>query len=540
MPSGTNAPMTRVALLGDEALAQGAIDAGVSCAYGYPGTPSTEIMEYLRAAQERNGRPLARWSANEKTALEEALGVSLCGRRALVTMKHVGLNVAADPFINGALVDIRGGLVLAVADDPGMHSSQNEQDSRFYADFAKVPCLEPADQQQACDMMADAFDLSERFHVPVLVRMVTRLAHSRAPVQIRLPRPENPLQKTDNPGAWVLLPAAARQRWHRLLTLQEELAAAAESSVWNVETPGDAPWGVITTGLARNYFLENAPQLSPCPAHLHIGQYPLPVAALRRFAAGKSRLVVLEEGYPFVEERLPGILLSAVEIRGKKSGHVPVEGELDPDNIREVLELPNRPAALPVPQELPGRPPQLCRGCPHLDTFRFLADALNGRGPHLVASDIGCYSLGALPPLSAIETLVCMGASISMAVGAAEAGMANAVAVIGDSTFLHSGMTGLVDCVARRVPVTILILDNGTVGMTGAQETMLPSSALAPLVVGMGVPESHVRVVTPLPKHHDDNVRILQEELDYPGVSVIISRRECLEWARRQRREATP
>ena len=269
-------------LLGDEAVAEAALDAGISVAYAYPGTPSTEILEYLVAVRERTGHPNARWCANEKTAYEEALGASFVGRRALVAMKHVGLNVAADPFVNSALVAIGGGLVLAVADDPGMHSSQNEQDSRHYADFARVPCLEPADQQQAYDMTREAFALSETMGTPVVVRLVTRLAHSRAVVHTLPTEEERPLAKTADPTSWILLPSNARRRWKSLLERQPAIHAWSEGSPWNrLElVHGNRQLGVVTTGIARNYFLENRGEMARPVSHLHIGTWPAP-ASLR-------------------------------------------------------------------------------------------------------------------------------------------------------------------------------------------------------------------------------------------------------------------
>src|SRR5512136_2144536 len=275
--------MSEMVLLGDEAVAMGAVHAGLTAAYAYPGTPSTEIVEYLIRHKARHGRPLATWATNEKTAYEEALGVSMAGRRTLVAMKHVGLNVAADPFMNSAIVSIHGGLVVVVADDPGMHSSQNEQDSRYYAEFARVMCLEPANQQEAYDMTREAFDLSERFHIPVLVRLVTRLAHSRAVVTVGERRAENPASKAPSPSSWILLPSNARRQWRDLLGRQRDFAAYSDSSPRNtLEINRERrELGIITTGLARNYYVENLDDLAYRPSHLHIGAYPIPVDKVR-------------------------------------------------------------------------------------------------------------------------------------------------------------------------------------------------------------------------------------------------------------------
>ena len=270
--------MSEYVVLGDEAVALGAVHGGVSSCYGYPGTPSTEIMEYLLEHSEKKGSPFACWSSNEKTALEEALGTSFAGKRAIVTMKHVGLNVAADAFMNGSLLDIRGGLVIVVADDPGMHSSQNEQDTRFYGDFAKIPLLEPVNQQQAYDMTREAFDLSEKMGCPVLLRLVTRLSHSRAAITTSAPREENPVNKAPNKMDWMLLPANARRRWDNLLGRQKDMIAYSENSPVNalVMNEANTERAVITTGLGYNYYKENEADLADKPSHLHIGVYPIP------------------------------------------------------------------------------------------------------------------------------------------------------------------------------------------------------------------------------------------------------------------------
>lgn len=524
--------MSEIVLLGDEAVALGAVHAGLTAAYAYPGTPSTEILEFLILYESRHGRPHGAWCANEKTAYESALGVSLAGRRALVAMKHVGLNVAADPFINSALVAIRGGLVLAVADDPGMHSSQNEQDSRFYADFAKVICFEPANQQEAYEMTRMAFEFSERYEIPVMIRLVTRLAHSRTVVRTAEPLPEKPPSKSpDIASSWILMPHIARRRWHELLLRQKEMLVCTESSPYNVlklnEERRDI--GVITTGIARNYYVENLEDLGFEPSHLHVGVYPIPVGKVRRLAAHVNRLVIFEEGFPFLERQLRGIMPTGIEIQGKESGHVPAEGELNPDIVRRALGLTARSGVEMPGLTLAGRPPQFCAGCPHGDTLNALKLALAGYRETTVTSDIGCYTLGALPPYSAVETCVCMGASVGMAKGAAEAGLHPVVAVIGDSTFLHSGVTPLMDAVMAKANMTLIIADNATVAMTGTQPTILPQPQLEQVILGVGVDPAHFHVISAHPKQLEKNVEILKKEIEYRGLSVIIARRECLE-----------
>ncbi|MHC4340483.1 MAG: thiamine pyrophosphate-dependent enzyme [Planctomycetota bacterium] len=525
-------------LLGDEAVALGAIHAGVSACHAYPGTPSTEILEYLRRHETREGAPKATWCANEKTAYEAALGVSMVGRRTLVCMKHVGLNVAADPFVNSALVNIKGGLVVVVADDPGMHSSQNEQDSRNYAAFARIPCLEPADQQEAYEMTREAFNLSERFHVPVLLRIVTRLAHSRAVIHSREPLRERPLQKPPRDPAWILLPANARRQWRELLDTQPRIHAYSEESSHNRLNllPDSGRTGVITTGLARNYYLENVAELETEPSHLHIGAYPVPAQKIRALAEQVDRLVILEEGNPYVERQLRGILPTSVSIEGRETGLLSEDGELTPDSVRRALGLPAREGVKIEDLSISRRPPQLCSGCPHADSYQAAKEALEGYSNHLVCADIGCYTLGALPPYSAIQSCVCMGASIGMAKGAADSGHHPVLAVIGDSTFLHSGIPPLVDAVAADADITVLILDNRTVAMTGAQPSIIPSERLEKIVLGLGVDPSHFHLLRAHPRQAGLLRDRIREEVAHRGLSVIIAYRECIESLKKGRR----
>jgi indolepyruvate ferredoxin oxidoreductase alpha subunit len=526
-------------LLGDEAVALGAVHAGITAAYAYPGTPATEILEYLLRYKDRHGKPHAAWCANEKTALEEALGTSFAGRRALVSMKHVGLNVAADPFINSAIVSIHGGVVLAVADDPGMHSSQNEQDTRYFVDFARVMCLEPANQQEAYHMTMEAFDLSERFDIPVVVRLVTRLAHSRAVVETGEGRPENPISKVPVPSSWILLPSNARRQWKALLDRQGDILAYTENCPHNVLTltKKRGGLGVITTGIARNYYMEALEDLAEKPSHLHIGAYPLPVGKIRELVGHADRVIILEEGYPYLESKLRGIVPPSTPIHGKEDGRVPIDGELNPDIVRKALGLEVRDGVNIEGLRLPGRPPQLCQGCPHGDAYGAIKRALASFDKRMVTSDIGCYTLGALPPYSAIESCVCMGASVGMAKGAAEAGFYPVVAVIGDSTFLHSGVTPLMDAASANANMTLIILDNETVAMTGTQPTVLPSSRLQTLILGLGVDPDHFHIIDAHPKKADENTDLIRREIEHKGLSVIVAVRTCLEEARKKKKE---
>ncbi|MDR0496443.1 MAG: indolepyruvate ferredoxin oxidoreductase, partial [Treponema sp.] len=347
---------TTLALLGDEAVGLGAIHAGLFAAYGYPGTPSTEILEYIASkmpAEKATGENfIAKWCSNEKTAMEAAIGTSLAGKRALVTMKHVGLNVAADPFMNSALLGINGGLVFAVADDPGMHSSQGEQDSRFYANFGLVPCLEPRNQQEAYDMVLEAFDLSEKFSIPFMLRLVTRLSHARAAVKTGTAIASKPVSKMKDRTRWLLLPANARRNYADLIEKQiefEKWSAAHKANRLELEGR-DLSFAVITSGLGGNYYEENLEDLISArgknPAHLHIAAYPVPVDSIRKLCEKAEKVLVLEEGQPLIEKRLRGILPLSITINGKLDSTLSRAGDLDPDNVRKSLGLPPRPSVL--------------------------------------------------------------------------------------------------------------------------------------------------------------------------------------------------
>ena len=538
--------MEKLLLLGDEAIAQGALDAGMSGVYAYPGTPSSEITEYIQHSAEALERSVHReWCVNEKTSMEAALGMSYAGKRALVCMKHVGLNVAADPYVNSALTGANGGIVVAVADDPSMHSSQNEQDSRFYGKFAMLPVLEPSSQQEAYDMLFQAFDLSERFRVPVMVRLTTRLAHSRAGVERKPVKAENAMSMPDDPNQFMLLPAISRQRYKKLLAAQPAFEQAAQQSPFNVyHAAADTARGIIACGLAYNYVMENYQEGCPHPL-LKLSHYPLPRPQIEQLAAACEEILVFEEGAPLVEEMLKGYFGTplrstqpgkALRIKGRLDGTLPRDGELNPSIVRTALGLQAR-SQRPIPDIVAKRPPKLCSGCAHIDSFNALNAALAEYGKGHVFSDIGCYTLGFLPPYQAINSCVDMGASVTMAKGAADAGLFPSVAVIGDSTFTHSGMTGLLDAVHENANVVIFILDNVTTAMTGGQDTAA-TGRLEQICEGMGVPADHIRVLTPLKKYHDEMVRVLKEEIAYHGVSVVIPRRECVQTVSRNKKQA--
>jgi len=528
--------MQKHLLLGVEAIGQGAIDGGMSGVYAYPGTPSTEITEYIQASKLAEERGIhSKWSANEKTAYETALGMSYAGKRAMVCMKHVGLNVAADAFINSSITGVNGGLLLAVADDPSMHSSQNEQDSRFYGDFSMIPVLEPSNQQEAYDMAREGFELSEKTGLPVMLRITTRLAHSRAGVVSKGLMVENEMKLPDDLHQFILLPAMARQRYKGLLAKQDGLVGLSEKSSYNKFTEGnDHSLGIICSGIAYNYLLENL-KGKDCPySVLKISQYPLPREILLKMENECDELLVLEEGYPFIENKLKGFWGKDTRIKGRLDGSLPRVGELNPDLIAKAIgkELAQSGS---VPGLVVNRPPALCQGCGHQDSFRAMNEVLEAYGKGHVFSDIGCYTLGALPPYESINSCVDMGASITMAKGAADAGLFPAVAVIGDSTFTHSGITGLLDAVNEKSNIIVVIADNESVSMTGGQD----SSALGKIesiCEGVGVDPDHIRVVVPLPKNHSEMVAVFREEIAHEGVSVIIPRRECIQKASRRNR----
>ena len=529
--------MSKQLFLGDEAIAQGAIDGGLSGVYAYPGTPSTEIMEYVQGSKQAAELGIHRqWSANEKTAMEAALGMSYAGKRSLVCFKHVGMNVAADSFVNAAVTGVNGGVVVVSADDPSMHSSQNEQDSRFYAKFAMIPILEPSNQQEAYDMMYTAFELSERVNTPVMLRITTRMAHSRSGVERKPTKPQRGVSLPDDPRQFVLLPAIARRNYRKLLAMQDVMVDASEHSPFNTYTDGPKHnMGIIATGIAHNYLMENYPDGCPFPV-LKISQYPIPRKQVEQLYAACDSVLILEEGAPVIEELIRGYMNNGKPVHGRLDGTLPRDGELNPNLVARALGI-ERPEGQPIPDVVKMRPPSLCQGCGHRDVYEALNIALEPYGTGRVFADIGCYTLGALPPFNAINSCVDMGASITMAKGASDAGLQPAVAVIGDSTFTHSGMTGLLDAVNEGSSITVIISDNSTTGMTGGQQSSA-TGRIIDICKGIGVDPEHIKVITPLKKNLDENVRTIAEELKHNGVSVIIPQRECIQTASRKAKAA--
>ena len=521
-------------LLGDEAVALGALHAGLSGVYAYPGTPSTEITEYIQ------GHPLTKerhvhdqWTANEKTAMEGALGMSYAGKRALVCMKHVGMNVCADPLMGSAMTGANGGLVVAACDDPSMHSSQNEQDSRFWGTFGMMPVFEPSNQQEAYDMTRAAYDYSEENGIPVIMRLTTRMAHSRAVVtpdeEIR---PQNELHYPEHPKRWVTLPVNARVRNRELIQDYAKFEEDAAASRFNWLTEGtDRSLGIIACGIAYNYLMENYPDGCPYPV-LKVSQYPFPRKLALKLADMVPTILVLEEGQPLVETMLRGVFPAATKIIGRIDHTVTRDGELSPDDVRKALGLPALPTFAPS-QVLAPRPPALCMGCGHRDFYTALNNVLKKDYPTArVFSDIGCYTLGYMAPFQAIHTCVEMGASFTMAQGAAYSGTWPAVGVLGDSTFTHSGMTGLLDAVNSNADVVLCISDNLTTAMTGGQDSA-GTGRIEAICAGLGVDPAHIRTIVPLPKNYPDMEKVIREEIEYHGVSVIVCRRECIQTARR-------
>lgn len=518
-------------MLGNEALARGAYEAGVRVAAAYPGTPSTEVLENLSRYDEVH----TQWSPNEKVALEVALGAAIAGGRSLAAMKHVGLNVAADPLFTSAYTGINGGLVVVVADDPGMHSSQNEQDSRAYAQAAHIPMLEPADSQEALDFTKLAFEISEAFDTPVLIRLTTRVAHSRSLVSIGSILGSEIKEYKKEISKYVMMPGNARVRRRVLLKRLEALETFGEDTDLHRLELGDRRIGIITAGGVYNSAREAAPRAS----FLKLGMvYPLPANLIKTFVRQVDKVFVVEELEPYMEAHIKAMGLEVLgkdifPKEGEFSYEILAEGLRDAGVDRGLIDLSFEEHATPSTVGIPARPPVLCPGCPHRGTYY----ALSQLGL-TVMGDIGCYTLGALPPLSAMESCICMGASIGNALGMEKVRgrdfARQMVAVIGDSTFIHSGITGLIDVVYNGGTTTVIILDNSTTGMTGHQEhpatgfdikgAPAPQLDLVNLCKALGV--KRVRVEDPFDLTAFKAA--VREELAAEEPSVIIARRRCV------------
>ena len=511
----------RTLLSGNEAIARGAYESGVKVAAAYPGTPSTEILEHI----VQYGEIYAQWSPNEKVAFEVASGANLAGVRALVAMKHVGLNVAADPLMTMSYVGVNGGLVVVSADDPGMHSSQNEQDNRTYAKFAKIPMLEPSDSQEAKDFVGVAFKLSRQFDTPVLLRVTTRICHGKSPVALGERVVPDLVEYEKDPRKTVMVPGHARGRHVVVEERRRSLRAFAETFELNRIEMGDPALGVVSSGIVYQYAREVFPEAS----FLRLGMtYPLPEELIRRFADQVQSLYVVEELEPFLEEQIRAM---GIEVRGKE--RLPRTGEFSPEIVRAGFSPEPESPSETTTSDLPPRPPVLCPGCPHRGIFHVLQKLRL-----TVTGDIGCYTLSALPPLNAMDTCVCMGAGVGMATGMEKAlgpeGNGATVAVIGDSTFVHSGITGLVDMVYNRAHGTVIILDNRTTAMTGRQnhpgtgrtlgEESTHELDFVALATAVGVQD--VQVVDP--QNLEETECAVRAATAHPGPSVIITRRPCV------------
>jgi len=509
-------------LSGNEAIARGAYEAGATVATAYPGTPSTEIVETVAKYPEI----YSEWAPNEKVALEVGIGASIAGARVLVAMKHVGVNVAADPLFTFSYTGVNGGLVLISAGDPGMHSSQNEQDNRYYAKFAKVPMLEPSSSQEAKDMVKAAYLLSETFDTPVMVRTTTRIAHSQTPVEMD-ERQECQLKEyVKNPKKYVMIPAYGRMRHKVVEERRMALEKESDASPWNYIEWGDKKIGIITSGINYQYVKEAAGSASI----LKLGMInPLPKKVITEFVSQVDEVYVVEELEPFIEEQVSSWGLKVI---GKDV--FPRTGEFSPELIAEKLlgQTGAEEAAAAAEQSIPVRPPVLCPGCPHRGMY-YVINKLKLK----VAGDIGCYTLGALPPLEAMDSCICMGASIGTALGMEKARGKEfgqkLVAIIGDSTFMHSGITGLLDVVYNKGTTTTIILDNRTTAMTGHQDN--PGTGytvkkeetvevdLPNLVKALGIK----RVIEVDPYDLDKVEEIMKEETVTDEPSVIIAKRPC-------------
>lgn len=544
----TDSPGKEMLLLGNEAIARGALEAGLAFATCYPGTPSSEIPEqFFKISQESD--LYFEYSTNEKVALEVGAGAAICGLRTIVTMKHVGVNVAADPLMTLAYVGVKGGMVIITADDPSLFSSQNEQDNRFYARLSGLPMLEPTNPQEMKEMTIAAFDISEDLKLPVFIRTTTRLNHIRGAVKLGELKPirkKGNFQK--NPFQLVVVPAVGRTLHKLLLEKGDNASAKSEASAYN-PIIGDGKWGIVANGVSYNYVRDAVADLglSDRVSILKMGfSWPLPKNLIIRFLNQVEKVLVVEELEPIMENDFKAIAQEhnlSLSIKGKGEARFSRLFEYDPAMVREAIARyfnvdykATEPVDLTGIPQLPARPPNLCPGCPHRATYYAVKQVA---GPDVIhPSDIGCYTLGLLPPISMADFLICMGSSVSSACGFAEATNQKVVSFIGDSTFFHSGITGLVDAVYNNHKFTLVILDNGTTAMTGHQphpgvdtrSLGLDRSqvSIEDLVRGCGVKDIHVVEPFKVKK----TIEEVKAAMEYDGISVIISRELCPLFAR--------
>lgn len=511
--------MSKKLLIGNEAVARGLYEGGLRVASSYPGTPSTEITECIAKYDD----VYSEWAPNEKVAMEVAVGSSIAGARSFCAMKHVGLNVAADPLFTASYTGVNAGMVIAVADDPGMHSSQNEQDSRHYAKASKILMLEPSDSEECLEYAKAAYELSEKFDTPVILRLTTRVAHSRSIVNIGERNDIGVKEYVKNPGKYVMMPAMAKKRH---IVVEDRMVAErewAETASINTVEYNDKKIGVISSGICYQYAKE---ALGDRVSYLKLGCVnPLPIELIKNFAANCDKVYVLEELDPFIEEHCKQI---GIDVIGKDA--FTLQGEYSQNLIAKVIFGETKPT-MKADIDIPARPPVLCAGCPHRGLYYALKKL-----KLTVSGDIGCYTLGALPPIGMMDTCVCMGASVSALHGrnkADENNCKNSVAVIGDSTFIHSGITGLIDIAYNQSNSTVIILDNSITGMTGHQDNPTtgktikgdPTTAVSLELLAKAVGIDRVRVVDPYNLKECEDV--IREEVAADEPSVVISRRPC-------------
>lgn len=526
--------MKKQLMSGNEAIARGVYEAGVRFAAAYPGTPSTEIMEEFA----KYDGVYAEWAPNEKVAVEVAIGAALGGAKALAVMKHVGVNVAADPIFTVSYTGIEGALVIISADDPSMHSSQNEQDNRNYAKFAKIPMLEPSDPQEAKEFMALAFQISEQFDTPVFFRTTTRVSHSKSVVTLKDPHAsEDKTKLVHNAEKYVMVPINARMRRVEVDKRQQELKRFAETFPENKMEINDPEVGIITAGMPYNYAKDVFPDFS----YLKLGMvYPLPEELIRDFASKVKKIYVIEELDPYLEEQIKAM---GIQVIGKEI--FPYTNEFDPGIIKNAINSNSQSIVSPYKESLAHRPPNLCPGCPHRALFYALK-----KSKAYVHGDIGCYTLSYLKPLEGLHSCICMGASIGMAHGMSKAlkerGRGKVVGVIGDSTFLHSGITPLLNMAYNNSDALIIILDNSTTAMTGMQEhpgtgyNLMGKETkkvnLTVLVSALGI--DNIRIINPY--NIEETQIVIKEELSRSGPSVIISQSPCVLFKRANRKTVPP
>ncbi|MDP2215702.1 MAG: indolepyruvate ferredoxin oxidoreductase subunit alpha [Methanolobus sp.] len=538
-------------MLGNGAIARGIVEGGAQVISGYPGTPSSEIIGTLASMKERNF--YVEWSVNEKVALEVAAGAAMAGVRSIVTMKHVGLNVAADPLMTLAYTGVKGSMIVLVADDPSCHSSQNEQDTRRYSQFALIPCLDPSTPQEAKDMIPYAFGLSNRLQLPVIFRTTTRISHGKSDIELGPVTQDMPAADFEKDlEKWVMIPKNARVRHPHLLKLQEDISRELEDSPWNkLELREGANFGVISSGVASVYAKEALLRLGGDASFLKIGTYPAPENKIRSMLQSVDKVVILEEMEPMVEEQVRMIAQEMglhVDIIGKMKGPVPRINELNVDVCMDILsgipEAGCKPEVSIVARtesggcglELPQRPPVMCPGCSHRATFHAMKKAFGKDA--IFPSDIGCYTLGILN--GAVDTTLCMGASITVASGLYYAGEKRPICCsIGDSTFFHTGMNGLLNAIYNKADITVTIVDNRITAMTGHQQnpgmgkTVTGEStvevSIEALCRGMGA--EFVEVVDPYDLERTEEV--FRRARDFKGTSVVITRQACVIDAKR-------